>query len=163
MELENSNIKLIVGLGNPGKEYKNTYHNIGFMCVDFLQKNLAPTQYKILKTDTYMNKSGKFVKEKIKNLNLKPENILIIHDDSDIQIGNYKLSFERGSAGHKGIKSIINNLGTKKFWRLRIGVRSEDESRKAEKFVTTDINHQQLENFEDVFWKIMNKLKDLES
>lgn len=163
MKLENSNIKTIIGIGNPGKEYKNTYHNIGFMCADFLNKNLAPTNFKIKKSDKFMNNSGKFVLNKKRELGLDPEEILIVHDDSDIKIGEYKFSFERGSAGHRGIQSIIDHLGTKKFWRLRIGVRSDEEKRKAKEFVTTNIKNNQLEEFEDIFWNIMNDLKDLES
>ncbi len=69
-----------------------------------------------------MNESGGFVKKIVKKNNVKPEELLIIHDDSDIKMGEYKLSFGRSSAGHRGVQSIIDSLKTKNFWRLRIGI-----------------------------------------
>ena len=120
MGASNSKIKLIIGLGNPDGAYKNTYHNIGFLTMDYLNSKLP---IPLLKTDVYMNESGKFVKSAIKKYNIKIDQMLIIQDDSDLTLGNYKISFDRGSAGHKGIESIMNILKTKKFWRLRIGIR----------------------------------------
>jgi len=114
-------IKLIIGLGNPRKEYEKTYHNVGFLAIDFLAKN--PPIAKLLKSDNYMNQSGLFVGRTLKKYGVKPEEILIVHDDSDIELGKYKVSFGRGSAGHQGIESIIKSLNTKNFWRLRIGIR----------------------------------------
>ncbi|MEK7114725.1 MAG: aminoacyl-tRNA hydrolase, partial [Patescibacteria group bacterium] len=114
--------RLIIGLGNPGKEYEKTYHNAGFLFVDYLINSQLPiTNYKLLKTDVYMNQSGNFVKKTLKKYKIKPEEILIVHDDSDIELGKYKISFGRGSAGHNGVQSIIDALKTKNFWRLRIG------------------------------------------
>lgn len=112
--------KLIIGLGNPGKEYASTYHNVGFLAIDFL--DISSGLAKLLKSDTYMNESGAFVLKNIKKYKVSPEEILIIHDDSDIELGKYKISFARGSAGHRGVQSIIDTLGTKNFWRLRIGI-----------------------------------------
>ena len=153
------NIKIIIGLGNPGKKYGNTYHNAGILFIDYLInkisakiKNPAPTgrgspnnigrqkskvkSFEFVKFNslilvnplTFMNESGKAVLAAIKYFSskkekIKPEEILIIHDDSDIELGNYKISFARGSAGHKGVDSIIKSLKTKNFWRLRIGIR----------------------------------------
>lgn len=125
-------IKLIIGLGNPGKKYVNTYHNVGHLFADYLNSDLKlqihpnlPT----IKSNVYMNESGKFVAKKLKNYNIKPEKLLVIHDDSDIELGKYKFSFGRGSAGHKGVESIIAVLKTKGFWRLRIGIRSNTGQR----------------------------------
>jgi len=128
-------IKLIIGLGNPGKQYQNTYHNAGFLFVDFLIKNLPISNFKFLiskplKTDVYMNESGSFVARMLKKFSIAPEKLLIVHDDSDLKLGNYKISFGRGSAGHKGIESIIRALSTKNFWRLRIGIRPNAELRR---------------------------------
>jgi len=123
MELNQAKIKLIIGLGNPDKQYENTYHNVGHLFIDQLENyTLNPIPY-TLKSDVYMNESGKFVSKMAKKSGIKPENLLIAHDDSDILLGNYKISFDRSSAGHKGIESIIKSLGTQKFWRLRIGIR----------------------------------------
>ncbi len=140
------NIKLIVGLGNPGKEYENTRHNVGFLFIDQIKKSLDSkefkfekklfseiaeasykiqnTKYKILLAEpqTFMNKSGDAVLALSKFYKIKPENILIVHDDIDILWSNFKFSFGRSSAGHKGVESIIKALKTKNFWRLRIGI-----------------------------------------
>ncbi len=140
------NIKLIVGLGNPGKEYENTRHNVGFLFIDQIKKSLDSkefkfekklfseiaeasykiqnTKYKILLAEpqTFMNKSGDAVLALSKFYKIKPENILVVHDDIDILWSNFKFSFGRSSAGHKGIESIIKALKTKNFWRLRIGI-----------------------------------------
>lgn len=130
-------IKLIVGLGNPGKEYENTRHNMGFLFVDALAKKLNAPEFiyekklkseisksKVLiaKPQTFINKSGEAVSALSKFYKIKPENILIVHDDIDILWGNFKFSFGRSSAGHKGVESIIKALKTKNFWRLRIGI-----------------------------------------
>jgi PTH1 family peptidyl-tRNA hydrolase len=143
-------IKLIVGLGNPGKEYENIRHNAGFLFVDALARQLKiknfehkknlfseiaeaeipisksqiPNKFKILlaKPQIFINKSGEAVLALSKFFKIKPENILIVHDDIDILWGNYKFSFGRSSAGHKGVESVIKALKTKNFWRLRIGI-----------------------------------------
>jgi len=130
-------IKLIVGLGNPGKEYENTRHNTGFLFVDELAKYLkAPdftlqkklkaeiskSEITLTKPQTFINKSGDAVLAVSKFYKIKPENILVVHDDIDILWGNFKFSFGRSSAGHKGVESIIKALKTKNFWRLRIGI-----------------------------------------
>ena len=78
-----------------------------------------------------MNESGNFVKKEIKKRNLPPSALLVVQDDSDIAIGAYKLSFDRGAAGHKGVASIVKALGTEKFWRLRIGIRPKNAKARA--------------------------------
>ncbi len=110
-----------------------------------------------------MNKSGKAVAEAKKRFKVKSEEILIIHDDSDIELGKYKFSFGRGSAGHKGIESIIKALKTKNFWRLRIGIRSkkvglsaEARRAKAEDFVLKKITKKDLLIFNEVFSNAKN-------
>jgi PTH1 family peptidyl-tRNA hydrolase len=116
--------KVMLGLGNPGSKYKNTYHSVGHLMVDFLiQKNLLPENIIISKNDGYMNESGNSAVKLLKKSGSKPDNLLVIHDDSDIVLGKYKLSIDRSSAGHKGIKNIIEKIGSKNFWRLRIGIR----------------------------------------
>jgi PTH1 family peptidyl-tRNA hydrolase len=146
------NWQLIAGLGNPDKEYDNTYHNAGFLAVRYLtREGAAGTSFKQLKNFEYcrlgkargivflkprgfMNESGRAVKAAAGYFKIGPERILIIHDDSDIKLGDYKLSFGRNSAGHKGVQSIIEALKTKNFWRLRLGIRRESGV-KAERFV----------------------------
>lgn len=113
--------KLIIGLGNSGEEYQNTYHNVGYLFVDYLRK--AKPEYAAEKTDGYMNESAVSVKKIMRRRNAALEATLIAHDDSDLFIGDCKLSFDRGSAGHKGVQNIMDTLKSKKFWRLRIGIR----------------------------------------
>jgi len=162
--------KLIVGLGNPGKSYNDTYHNIGAEAIYRIIGNKKLTKpfsiwkkklFEYTKTETcayvipltYMNESGQAICSAIKHFNIKPEDILIIHDDSDIMIGSYKLSHNRGSAGHNGIKSIISCLNTKNFWRLRIGTRRA-RTTKASAFVLQKISPQDKELLEKVLLKI---------
>ena len=119
--MDKINIKLIVGLGNPGKEYENTRHNMGFIFIDKLSEQLK-AKLIVEKPQNFMNNSGAAVLVLSKSHRIKPGNILIVHDDIDISWGNFKFSFGRSSAGHKGVESIIKALKTKNFWRLRIGI-----------------------------------------
>ncbi len=145
--------KLLIGLGNPGKGYENTYHNAGHLFVDFLAEPGAKFKKEktfaylkapglvLAKTDVFMNQSGGAVSAAKKYFNLKPSEILVVHDDSDISLGSFKLSFGRGSAGHLGIASVIRSLRTNKFHRLRIGTRPSNERarKKANEFVLKKI------------------------
>ncbi|MCS7203757.1 MAG: aminoacyl-tRNA hydrolase [Thermodesulfovibrio sp.] len=132
---------LIAGLGNPGKKYKNTRHNVGFMVVDELAKRYRLQFRKeddyliavggienriitLIKPSTYMNLSGKALKkladEKIlKNL---PDSLIVIHDDLDLPVGKIKIKRNGSSGGHRGIQSIIEYLGTKDFIRIKVGI-----------------------------------------
>jgi len=134
---------LIVGLGNPGKKYQNTRHNAGWQAVDFLlekkenwrknksancfyfKKIFGEIETEIIKPLTYMNESGKSVAYFQKKQGLKPEQIVVIHDDFDLPLGTIRIAQNRSAAGHNGVKSIIEKLGTKEFIRIRIGVREE--------------------------------------
>lgn len=136
-------MKLIVGLGNPGKEYENTRHNVGFMVVDnylktsdwkqkfdgfYCIKNFDYEKVLFLKPTTYMNLSGFSVKKVMEYYNIDIKDILIIQDDLDIEIGKYKLKTNSSSGGHNGIKSIINSLNSDSFARLKVGI-SHDRSK----------------------------------
>ncbi len=163
MELDISKIKLVIGLGNPDKQYENTHHNVGFLFVDFLTKNQQALNSKpeILKSDEYMNNSGKFVAKETKKAHASPEELLIAHDDSDLEIGKYKIDFGRGAAGHHGIESIQQHLKTNDFWRLRIGIRPANEitRQKAEEFVLKKISAADKATLKKVFEEIVEKLK----
>lgn len=130
---------LITGLGNPGEELKNTKHNLGFMVLEQLTKDatwqekkaysalLAKTiingQETILaKPLTFMNNSGQAVKKIAKDFKIKPDKIIVIHDDLDLEIGKIKLSQNKNSGGHKGVQSIIDHIKSKNFIRIRIGI-----------------------------------------
>lgn len=114
--------RLIIGLGNPGEKYRLTYHNVGFLFIDYLKQKDEDKNFILLKSKVFMNKSGQAVLKAMRYFQVKPEEILVVHDDSDIELGKSKLSLGRGSAGHKGVQSIIDELKTKNFWRLRIGI-----------------------------------------
>jgi len=131
---------IIIGLGNPGEQYKNTRHNVGFMAVDkFAEKNNFP-EFKLqkksnalisenenillVKPQTFMNESGKSVSKIISNFKFQISNLIVIHDDIDLPIGKIKIVKERGSAGHKGVESIIENIGNEGLVRFRIGIGS---------------------------------------
>lgn len=130
-------MKLIIGIGNPGLEYENTRHNIGFMVIDaFLgnekyQKKFDGLYFKkiindeivyFLKPLTYVNNSGLSVRKIMDYFNIPIEDILVIHDDLDEDIGKYKLKNHSSSGGHNGIKSIISSLNSQDFLRLKIGI-----------------------------------------
>lgn len=152
--------RLIIGLGNPGKKYETTYHNVGFLFVDYLNEFLnkpAIADCRLIKSDSYMNQSGNFIKTSLKKHKTKPEKLMIIHDDSDIELGKYKISFGRGSAGHNGVQSIIDTLKTKNFWRLRMGIGQKTKNKqqttriKAENLVLKKIGERDLKILEEAF------------
>ena len=126
-------MKLIVGLGNYGNKYKNTRHNVGFLVLDkFLGHiNRKETHYGFyfksedtiyLKPTTYMNLSGKAVAYFVNYFKINKEDLLIIYDDVDIELGNLKIKSKGSSGGHNGIKSIIESLNTDEFLRLKVGI-----------------------------------------
>ena len=156
MEFNTEKIKLVIGLGNPNLNYANTYHNVGHLFIDFLTKNLK-LKAQSLKSEVYMNMSGNFVSKELKKRGLKTNELLIVHDDSDIELGKYKLSFGRGAAGHHGVENIIKAFGTNKFWRLRIGIRKK--TGKAEGFVLKKISAADKKILNEVFSKIILYLK----
>ncbi|NPA52756.1 MAG: aminoacyl-tRNA hydrolase [Aquificae bacterium] len=132
-------IKAVIGLGNPGKTYEDTRHNIGFMVADALASALKCKKHKkeccfsqiyecknqnliIVKPQTYMNNSGIAVKNLLEEYNLEPSQILVVYDDLDLPLGKIRLRKSGSSGGHRGIKSIIENLKTENFPRLKIGI-----------------------------------------
>lgn len=136
---------LIIGLGNPGKKYVLTYHNLGFIVLDHLLAKVAPDvdfaltkkmnakiaktiinnkQVILVKPQTFMNLSGQATIACVNYFKIPLENILIVHDDSDLELGRIRFVKNSGAGGHNGINSIIQSLGTKNFARLKIGIRS---------------------------------------
>jgi len=127
---------IIIGLGNPGKKFENTRHNVGFMAIDeFAKKNSFPdfelekkfdalvsedNDIMLAKPQTFMNESGKAVKKMLAKNNT--ENLIVIHDDIDLPVGKIKIIKDRGSAGHKGVESIIQNIGNENLIRIRVGI-----------------------------------------
>lgn len=132
-------MKLIVGLGNKGNEYNNTRHNVGFMVVDnYINKNNLTLKSKLdglyaetiingekvifLKPQNYINLSGDVINKYIKYFKIDIKDILVIHDDMDLEIGTFKIRYKGGSAGHNGLKNIEANLKTNEYKRIKIGI-----------------------------------------
>jgi PTH1 family peptidyl-tRNA hydrolase len=162
---------IIIGLGNPGEKFKNTRHNAGFLVLDEfakinnfesfkLQKKITAEissafvktsadkeeEVLLVKPQTFMNESGKSVQKIISNLKFQISNLIVVHDDIDLPVGEIKIVKNRGSAGHKGVESIIKELDSSDFIRFRIGIALQKEI-KAKKIV--------LKNFSKEEQKIM--------
>jgi PTH1 family peptidyl-tRNA hydrolase len=145
-------MKLIVGLGNPGKKYTGSRHNVGFMAIDTLVSQISNFQFPIssweesinanalycstrlkgqkiefVKPQTFMNNSGYSVKYAYKKHSLKPKDIYVVHDDLDLVLGSYKIQKGKGPREHGGLLSIEKELKTTDFWRVRIGIENRTE------------------------------------
>jgi peptidyl-tRNA hydrolase, PTH1 family len=143
-------LDLIVGLGNPGPEYQLTRHNAGFWFADLLARNegakfrhdkklvgetaevsISGRRVRLLKPMTFMNLSGRSVGAAVNYYKLEPEHVLVVYDEIDLPAGRAKLKFDGGHAGHNGVRSVVERIGTA-FWRLRIGVGHPGPGRKEE-------------------------------
>ncbi len=154
-------MKVFVGLGNPGDKYKNNRHNVGHMFVDFCIKRLTSSrvnEFKYLKTDCFMNVSGKFVKQHV--LRFKLQDLYVVHDDLDIPLGKFKIQFGTGPKLHNGILSIEEELETNEFWRVRIGVDNRVESKiDGETYSLQDFTDEELKQLQTVFENIYKQLQ----
>jgi PTH1 family peptidyl-tRNA hydrolase len=133
-------IRLIVGLGNPGRSYEKTRHNVGFRCLDQLRSLLGADKPRrnwkslvcearvcdrivyLLAPQTYMNNSGEAVREAVSFLRLDPSELLVLYDDLDLPVGMLRLRQKGSAGGHNGMKSVIGQLGTDQFARIRVGI-----------------------------------------
>ena len=161
-------MKIIAGLGNPGQKYDKTKHNTGFMTMDHYldEKDLSLNKDKfeghwtkqkingedviLLEPQTYMNESGRSVSQVANFFKVDPEDILIIQDDMDMPIGKIRIRANGKSGGHNGIKSIIRDLGTEKFNRLKIGIR-HPKNATVVSWVLTPFNDEQQKLMDDAF------------
>ena len=172
--------KIFASLGNPGDEYANTYHNAGRLALaavmhepfdketgwekhkDLFYYRSAPGAA-FVKPLTFMNESGKAIKEALKKFDARPHDLVLFQDDSDITVGSYKISFARNSAGHKGVQSVIDALKTNEFTRVRIGIRPEKEKerQKAGTFALKAISSKDRKTLDGVFKEIGKELAHL--
>lgn len=170
-------MKLIVGLGNPGKEYENTRHNIGFMALDeFASKyNIEINKNKfsglygelilnnerliLLKPQNYINLSGDVLNNYVKYFKIDINDILIICDDMDLDVGKYKLKYKGGSAGHNGLKNIEANLKTQEYKRIKIGI-SKNKNFSSVQHVLGKISKEEKEKIDLVIKTIPDILYD---
>ena len=173
-------MKIIVGLGNPGEQYKNTRHNVGWLALDYLlgdvvwkeSKKFSALIYEdgnflFVKPLTFMNNSGQAVQSILDYYKLRPkmlgiidkkdqelgEVLTVIHDDLDLAFGTFRPAVDSGSAGHRGVQSIIDRLKTKKFQRLRIGIRTEMVKTHIppHKFVLQPFTKEEKNGLEEIF------------
>lgn len=174
-------MKLIVGLGNPGKKYEKNRHNAGFIIIEKLREifefpnfeffkkfeaeisegNIEGEKIILAKPQAFMNNSGNSVHKITGFYKLAPENILVVHDDLDIDFGTTKISNDSGAAGHNGVQNIIDKLGTKNFKRIRIGIEGEEKRKSrvipGDVFVLQDFSEEELETIENLAKEIKFK------
>lgn len=178
-------MKLIIGLGNPGKKYQNTRHNIGFAAVDFIfeewlktegftewkedkkfqaeisEGNLHGEKIILAKPQTFMNNSGAGAAAMVNFYKIEPQNIIVIHDDLDIAFGEVKVQTDRSSAGHNGIKSIIERLGTQAFTRVRVGIAKAEKQSDSANFVLNKFNLFERLKLKTIKNNILEELKKI--
>ena len=166
----------MVGLGNPGNQYENTRHNVGFLGIDMLAQAVANEEWLedkkndtkyikletllLIKPQTFMNVSGKAVSNIVNLYKIKPANIWVLHDDLDLLLGYYKIQKARGPQLHYGVKSIEEKLGIKDFWRVRIGVdnREKENRTSGEEYVLQKFNDEERVMLTKVLKEVVNKL-----
>lgn len=154
-------MKLIVGLGNPGKQYENTRHNLGFWLVDRLKTEpRSVLESGFFKNSSFINECGKEVKKTISRLEISLEDVLIIHDDFDLELGQFKLQFNRSAAGHKGVRSVINELDSKAFWRLRVGISKPPEDVDADDYVIGEFSPSEREVLNSLYPQILTTIQN---
>jgi PTH1 family peptidyl-tRNA hydrolase len=138
---------LVVGLGNPGAEYANTPHNLGFMVVDRLKpiKKVA-----LAKPQTFMNLSGPAVKALLERYELTPGRLILVYDELALPFGQIRVRPKGSDAGHNGVKSVIGSLGTNEFPRVRLGIRPDGPIGDGAKFVLTPFKRAQMKDVEEM-------------
>lgn len=170
---------LVVGLGNPGKEYARTRHNFGFDAVSVLVEKLeaAPTNTKllaktwtaklngqtvhILEPETFMNLSGNAVGPFLKAKKILPVNLVVVHDDLDLPFGNIRVSKNSSAGGHNGVQSIIDVLGTKDFTRVRLGVGRPPENMPTDVYVLARFSKEEVDALPGIIDQAIEKIFSL--
>ena len=170
-------MKLIVGLGNIGREYERTRHNIGFMAIDkcvekynvdmnrhkfngnYGEFNFHGEKVIFLKPEKYMNLSGEVIRDFVKFYKISIEDILIIHDDMDLLLGTFKLKYKGSPGGHNGLKNIELHLGTSEYKRLKIGI-SHNRMIDTKDYVLSKFNVTELEFLEPIINLVPNIVDD---
>lgn len=175
-------MKLIIGLGNPGKEYESTRHNAGFLAIDFFGKEFSNITFRndkkmfaeiaetlvdnekvlLVKPQTFMNESGKCVRALLDFYKLSPADIAVLHDDLDIAPASYKTTLSSRAAGHNGVSDIIEKIGTQDFFRIRLGIGRPTEVNgfcmPSHDFVLQNFTEEELKNLSDLFPKVKEEI-----
>ncbi|QDU63758.1 Peptidyl-tRNA hydrolase [Planctomycetes bacterium Pan216] len=161
-------MKLVVGLGNPGEKYRRHRHNIGFMILDQVASSNGASSWQrqfdgqvcdcrldgdkmvLLKPQTFMNRSGRSVKQAMSFYKLSPEDVLVVCDDVDLPIGRVRIRAKGGSGGHNGLKDIFSHMGTQEFARFRVGVGSARETQETADYVLSGFSASQQKVVDEV-------------
>ena len=160
---------VIMGLGNPDKKYLDTYHNIGFLCVDAAAKKLGTEfskgecraitahakvgSHKIIlaKPITYMNLSGESARELVNKYKIELEKFIVIYDDIDLPVGKVRIRYEGSAGTHNGMKSIVQHMGTTSVYRIRVGIgKPSNENMDLADFVLSPISKEVMENLSPI-------------
>lgn len=152
------NMVLVVGLGNPGLKYTKTRHNIGHLMIDNFGKLDG---FKFIKTECFMNQAGGFVLDEIEKNGISIEDLVIIHDDWSFDVGSFRLQKGRGANRHRGIEDIIRVLGTKDFWRLRIGIGFPPVGVNPSDYVLSEFREKDLEILHELIERIKFRLLEI--
>lgn len=170
-------MKLIVGLGNPGRDYDNTRHNVGFMMIDnylnyknlsgfkskfdglYLDTNINGEKVIFLKPQKYMNLSGEVVRDFVNFFKIDIKDILVISDDLDLKIGNFKLKSNGSSGGHNGLKNIELHLGTREYNRIKVGI-NNDKTISTPDYVLGKFSKDDIDKLNNISLEINNILDD---
>ena len=169
-------MKLIVGLGNPGKKYEKNRHNVGFLAIDYLIDKFQASkisskfkgdlfksgEYLFLKPTTFMNLSGESVKLVKDFYKLNNDDIIVIHDDIDLKLGALKFKKGGSSGGHNGLKSIDAHIGND-YWRIRIGVGRPERKEEVVNYVLSDFSEDELNCIKKNFEIIEKAIEDIQS
>lgn len=166
---------LIVGLGNPGKEYEKTHHNMGFMVLDkfaesenvkisktkgkalIFEGNILGEKVVLAKPQTYMNLSGEAVVD-LKN-KYKPDKILVVYDDIDVEVGSVRFRNSGSGGTHNGMRNIIALLGTNDFARIRVGIKPDLKPNDLASYVLSKLNKSKEQEYESAFQKAIDLIK----
>tara|TARA_Y100001936_G_scaffold253367_1_gene317568 strand:- start:661 stop:1236 length:576 start_codon:yes stop_codon:yes gene_type:complete len=170
---------LLVGLGNPGIKYERNRHNIGFCLIDYFTSQINSEDYidkfnskytlvrlndnkiHIIKPQTYMNRSGVSVRNCKDFFKIAPNNIIVVYDDMDLALGSLKIKSSGGSAGHNGIKSLIDEIGSNNFVRIRIGIGKPLNKENVNNYVLSNFKKDEFEALSRIKNRIEEIIKDI--
>lgn len=147
---------IVVGLGNPGDEYRETRHNTGRLAADVVEAQELDG-VKVRTPDTFMNKTGSFVSKIVKS-KAAAKKLIVIYDDLDLPLGTMRISYDRGSGGHKGVESIIRALKTKEFIRIRIGI---DKKGDVEKHILGRFTPKEMTELKKIFKRVVEAVETI--
>ncbi len=169
---------LITGLGNPGDKYTYTRHNVGFMVIDKMAKNLTlqtninksnfiadvikSSNNLLVKPQTFMNNSGQSIVAIKEYYKIELDNIIVIHDDLDLPFGTVKFKIGGGHGGHNGLRSLDSHIG-KEYIRIRVGIGKPNSKNDVANYVLSDFSKEELNQLEDIITHIIRAIEELKS